>query len=182
MQRADSERHRIERDLHDGAQQALVSAAFHLSAVAHRTRARPAIQEAQAHVATALAGLRELVHGPVPEVLLYEGIRPALEDLAAEAPSLVTAEVHGEGEPPAEVAVAAYLCVAALVEQAAPEPCVVEVDITDGGTRVVVRGGRDAVTPLDPNLLDRVGALGGTVTRTEQSRRWSTEVWLPCVS
>ena len=182
VQRADSERHRIERDLHDGAQQALVSAAFHLSAVAHRTGPRPAIQEAQAHVATALARLRDLVHGPVPEVLLDEGMRPALEDLAAEASSLVTAEVKGLGETPVEVAVAAYLCVAALVEQAGPEPCSVEVNSSDAGTRVVVCGGRAPGDPLDQNLLDRVGALGGTVTQAEQGRGWSTEVWLPCVS
>ena len=182
VQRADSERHRIERDLHDGAQQALVSAAFHLSAAAQRTGTRPAIEEAQAHVATALARLRELAHGPVPEVLQYEGFRAALEDLAAEAPSQVTAEVRGVGEPPAEVAVTAYLCVAALVAQAAPEACSVEVDSSDAGTRVVVRCGRAPADPLGQHLLDRVGALGGTVTRAEQGRGWSTEVWLPCVS
>ena len=182
VQRADSERHRIERDLHDGAQQALVSAAFHLSAVAHRTGTRPGIEEAQAHVATALAGLRDLVHGPVPEVLLDEGIRAALEDLAAETPSQVTAEVHGEEEPPAEVAVAAFLCVLALVGQAAPEPCAVDIDITGAGTRVVVHSSGDLAGPFDQDLLDRVGALGGNATWTRRGRVWSAEVWLPCES
>jgi signal transduction histidine kinase len=182
VQRADSERQRIERDLHDGAQQALVSAAFHLSAVAHRTGTRPGVDEAQGHLATALAGLRHLAHGPVPEVLLYDGIRAALEDLAAEAPSQVTAEVHGEVEPAADVAVAAYLCVAALVGHAAPGPCVVDVDITEAGTRVVVHSSTDLANPFDQNLLDRVGALGGTSIRTEQGRESSTEVWFPCAS
>lgn len=182
VQRADSERHRIERDLHDGAQQALVSAAFHLSAAAHGTCTRPGIDEAQAHVTTALAGLRDLAHGPVPEVLLHEGVRAALEDLAAEAATRVTAEVHGDVEPEAEVAVAAFLCVAALVEQAAPEPCAVEVDLTDAGTRVVVHGCHDRPGSVDQNLLDRVGALGGTVDQTGRDRGWSTEVWLPCGS
>jgi signal transduction histidine kinase len=181
VHRADSERHRIERDLHDGAQQALVSAVFHLSAVATR-KGSPEIVEAQAHVAAALAGLRDLVHGPVPEVLLYEGIRAALEDIAAEAPSQVIAAVHGEEEPPTEVAVAAYLCVVALVGRASPEPCAVDVDITEPGTRVVVRSRGDLANPVDQDLLDRVGALGGTVTWTRDGGEWSVEVWLPCGS
>lgn len=182
VQRADSERHRIERDLHDGAQQALVSAAFHLTAAATPTCANPAIEEAQSHVAAALAGLRELVHGPVPEVLLYEGLRAALEDLAGDAPSTVTAAVHGDQEPPPEVAVAAYLCVAALIEQGSPQPCAVDVDITEAGTRVLVRSASDLEEPLDQDLLDRIGALAGRATVDKDGHDRSVEVWLPCGS
>ena len=182
VQRADSERHRIERDLHDGAQQALVSAAFHLSAAATRTSTNLAIEEARTHVAAALAGLRDLVHGPVPEVLLYEGIRAAVEDIAGEASSTVTAAVHGEQEPPPEVAVAAYLCLAALIERASPQPCAVEVDVTEAGTRVLVRSGSVLGDPLDQDLLDRIGALGGRATVDKDGHEWSVEVWLPCGS
>jgi hypothetical protein len=181
VQRADSERHRIERDLHDGAQQALVSAAFHLSAAATGTCANPAIEEARSHVAAALAGLRDLVHGPVPEVLLYEGLRAAVEDLAGDAPSTVTAAVHGEDqESPPEVAVAAYLCLVALIEQASPQPCAVEVDVTEAGTRVLVRSGSDPGKALDQDLLDRIGALAGKVTVDKDGHEWSVKVWLPC--
>jgi signal transduction histidine kinase len=182
VQRADSERHRIERDLHDGAQQALVSATFHLSAVAARAGTDPAIQEARNHVAAALAGLRDLVHGPVPEVLLYEGIRAALEDMAADASTPVTAMVHGAQEPPTEVAVATYLCVAALIERASPQPCAVVVDTTDAGTRVLVRSREDLTEALDQDLLDRVGASGGTATVSTEGREWSVRLWFPCVS
>ena len=182
VQRADSERHRIERDLHDGAQQTLVSAAFHLSAVVTRNGSSREIEKAQAHVAAALTHLRDLVNGPVPEVLLDEGIRAALEDLAAEASSPVAVAVHGEQEPPTEVAIAAYLCVAALVGRACPEPCGVHLDIAEPGARLVVRSIGDLSNPVDQDLLDRVGALSGTVTCTRPAGEWSVEVWIPCGS
>ncbi len=182
VQRADSERHRIERDLHDGAQQALVSATFHLSAVATRAGTDPAIEGARNQVAAALAGLRDLVHGPVPEVLLYEGICAAVEDMAADASTTVTAVVHVAQEPPTEVAVAAYLCVAALIERASPQPCAVVVDTTDAGTRVLVRSREDLSDALDQDLLDRVGASGGTAMVSTEGREWSVKVWFPCVS
>ena len=130
----------------------------------------------------ALAGLRDLVHGPVPEVLLYEGLRAAVEDLAGDAPSTVTAAVHGDQEPPPEVAVAAYLCIAALIEQGSPQPCAVDVDITEAGTRVLVRSGSDPGKALDQDLLDRIGALAGKATVDKDGHEWSVEVWLPCAS
>ena len=58
----------------------------------------------------------------------------------------------------------------------------VDVDITEPGTRVVVRSIGDLAKPLDQDLLDRVGALGGTATLHQEGREWSVEVWLPCGS
>ena len=115
-------------------------------------------------------------------MLLYEGIRAAIEDMAADASTPVTAVVHESQEPPTEVAVAAYLCVAALIERASPQPCAVDVDTTDAGTRVLVCSREDLADALDQDLLDRVGALGGTATVNTKGREWSVKVWFPCVS
>ncbi len=182
VQRSDDERRRIERDLHDGAQQTLVSAAFHLSASATRHRNNRAIEEAQAQVTAALAALRDLVHGPVPAVLLEEGLHAALQDLALETPSPVTVAFHGDEAQPPEVAVTAYLCVTALIRRASPQPCHVDLEISDAGVRLVVRGNRDLADPVDQAVLDRVGALGGSVSLTRENEQSSAEVWLPCES
>jgi signal transduction histidine kinase len=182
VQRADTERRRIERDLHDGAQQTLVSAAFHLSAAAARLGGPAELEAAQGDVAAALTRLRELVHGLVPAVLLEEGLRAALDDLAAEAPAPVTASTHGTGEPPTEVAVAAYLCAEALVGRAAPEPLRIDVELAERGVRLVGRCSSDLSEALADGVVDRVGALDGAVSTTREGRAWSTEVWLPCGS
>jgi signal transduction histidine kinase len=182
VQRADAERHRIERDLHDGAQQTLVGAAFHLSAAAARAGWSPEVEQARDDVAAALARLRELVHGPVPAVLVEEGIQAALEELAAEAVAPVAAAVHGTGEPPIEVAGAAYLCAEAIVGRAAPRPCSIDVEVAEQGVRLVGRSSGDLSEPLDDALLDRVGALGGVVRSTRDGAEWSMEVCLPCGS
>ena len=182
VQRTDTERHRIERDLHDGAQQTLVSAAFHLSAAATRLGESAAIEEAQQDVTSALARLRGLVHGLVPTVLLEEGLRAALEDLAAEAPVPVTAVTHGADEPPTDIAIAAYLCARALVGRAAPEPCSINIEVTKPGVRLVGHSSSDLSDVLGDGVLDRVGALDGSVTSTRNGLEWTTEVWLPCES
>ena len=182
VQRADNERHRIERDLHDGAQQTLVSAAFHLSVAATRNGKSRGIEEAQEQVAAALAALRDLVHGPVPAVLFDEGTRAALQDLALEMPSLATIAVHGDEDPPTEVAVTAYLCAAALVRGASPQPCHLDLDIAESGVRLVVRSISDLSEPVDQDVLDRVGALGGTVSLTREDEESTAKVWLPCGS
>src|SRR5512143_1250711 len=84
---SDSERERIERDLHDGAQQRLVSAALHLSLARNRmpvAAGEPAdsgLAEADAAVREALEGLRLLGHGIFPATLITEGLAAALEDL-----------------------------------------------------------------------------------------------------
>ena len=182
VQHADTERHRIERDLHDGVQQTLVSAAFHLSVATTRMGGSAAVEDAQEHVADALARLRDVVHGPVPTVLLEEGLRAALQDLAAEARAPVTAATHGDGELPTDVAVAAYLCAEALIARASPKPCRLDVDVGESGVRLVGRSAGDLSDAIGDGVLDRVGALGGRVTSTRDGREWSTEVWLPCGS
>ena len=181
-QRADTERHRIERDLHDGAQQTLVSAAFHLSAAASRADGTREIEETQTAVAAALVRLRELVHGSVPTVVRDEGIRAGLDELVAEADSPVACAVRGDREPPQEVSVVVYLCAAAVVGRAAPAPCSLELDVGEAAVGLVAESATDLTDSLPIDLVDRVGALAGTASATRGHAGWRVEVWLPCGS
>ena len=97
---SDSERRRIERDLHDGAQQRLVSASFHLSLARNRLpRDEPALVRAESAVTDALANLRTIAHGIFPTVLADEGLEAALEDLVAVAHVPTTFTVRGRPRP-----------------------------------------------------------------------------------
>jgi signal transduction histidine kinase len=85
---AETERRRIERDLHDGAQQRLVALSVHLSLVADLVRKAPeqapaVIAKAEADLTAAFDELRELVHGTHPPVLMHFGLREAIGNLAA---------------------------------------------------------------------------------------------------
>jgi signal transduction histidine kinase len=187
VHRTDVERHRIQRDLHDGAQQSLVSAALHLSAAVTRTGATPTLLDAQQQVSDALARLRDLVRGPVPTSVLDDGITAALEDLAADAAVPVALTVRGSGATPPEVAVAAYLCAAALVdshdaERAPTEACRIELSLGEAGVRLVGTGRSTSSDVLGVDLLDRVGALAGSVTTRTDGHLRTTEVWIPCGS
>ena len=81
---ADAERRRIERDLHDGAQQRLVGVAFQLRLARGGAdpHAAARIDRAEQRVRDVLAQLRELSHGPIPQILTEEGLEPALQELA----------------------------------------------------------------------------------------------------
>jgi hypothetical protein len=91
--------------------------------------------------------------------------------------------MHGNGEPPTEVAIAAYLCADAFVGRAAPEPCSIDVEISVPGVRLLAScASGDLSGALADGTLDRVGALGGAVTSSKYGPDWSTDVWLPCES
>jgi signal transduction histidine kinase len=166
---ADAERERIERDLHDGAQQHLVGAAFQLSLARNRLPADDgALAEADAAVREALARLRAIGHGIFPAVLMSEGLEAALEDLGRESgvPTTVDVQVPDLDRP---AAFAAY-AVADVALRAAARKAASSATITgtarDGRLVLTVRlSGSAGMAHADlVDVSDRVGALGGQVT------------------
>ena len=194
MQAADTERRRLERDLHDGAQSRLVSLALLLAQLRKRIDAdsdsAALLDRAQAELSTSLAELRELARGIHPAVLTERGLEPALSMLAARAPVPVTIDAGGDGRLPGPVEIAAYFVVSeALANVAkyadATEAAVavrrsngrVTVSVTDDGV-----GGADATRGSGlRGLADRVAALDGTLSlQSPAGRGTRLQVEFPC--
>ena len=172
---ADAERRRIERDLHDGAQQRLVSVTLTLRLVEARITSDPEsacalVARAREEAEAAIVELRELARGIHPAVLSDHGLGPALDALAARAP--VPVEVSGvpaEPLPPAIEAAAYFVTSEALAnvaKYAQASAASVRVSIDDG--RLCVQIADDGVGGADPaagsgldGLRDRVDALDG---------------------
>lgn len=166
---SDTERQRIERDLHDGAQQRLVGATFQLSLA--RTRLATDVEtlsRAEANVHEALERLRILGHGIFPTTLATEGLGPALEDLVRASDLPTTLDV-GQLRPGLErdVALAAYAVVSTALALAGRLPGPVSIAVraaTRDGTldlRVRLVGGTELGQDDLVDVGDRVGALGG---------------------
>jgi signal transduction histidine kinase len=175
VEATDDARRRIERDLHDGAQQHLVAVALSLRLVARRAEpsTAAAIDGCIEDLLTALAELRELARGLHPAVLTERGLVPALQMLAARSPVPVVLDARLEGRlPPAQevalyfVAAEALTNVAKYAEASAAEVTLqgddrwAEIAVVDNGV-----GGAhtDAGSGLR-GLCDRVEALGGHLT------------------
>jgi signal transduction histidine kinase len=114
---AEAERRRIERDLHDGAQQRLVSLAMNLGAAKERLgddpdRAHQLVVEAHDEAKAALKDLRDLVRGIHPVILEDRGLDAALSGLAGRSPVPVTVEVDAGARPSRTVEAIAYFVVA----------------------------------------------------------------------
>jgi signal transduction histidine kinase len=172
----DAERRRLERDLHDGAQQRLVSVALQLRMIQHHVRTDPDLVEqlamsAGAELSKSLEELRELARGIHPAVLNH-GLKAALESLASRSPVPATVSCPGAERLPEPVELAAFfvaceaLANVAKYAQATSASVrvlrrngVVVVEIADDGV-----GGADesAGTGLQ-GLADRVAALDGTL-------------------
>ncbi|HTF51339.1 MAG TPA: GAF domain-containing sensor histidine kinase [Pseudonocardia sp.] len=175
---ADQTRRRIERDLHDGAQQRLVSLALQLrnarAGVPPELDALAAeLDELAAEATGALDELREIARGIHPAVLAKGGLRAALRTLARRAPIPVHLDVRAEGRLPEHVEVSAYYVVAEALTNAAKHArasaVAVEVDAADAFLRVAVRddgaGGADFTRGTGlVGLKDRVEALGGRIS------------------
>ena len=172
---ADDERRRIERDLHDGAQQRMVAVAVTLGLAESRFATDPEgaaklVAQARVEAQAAVKELRELARGIHPAVLSDHGLGPALEALASRAP--VPVEVRGVPEDPLahELEVCAYFVTAEaltnVAKYARATSASVELSLCDDRLRVQVRddgvGGADlaAGTGLR-GLRDRVDALDG---------------------
>jgi signal transduction histidine kinase len=175
---ADATRRRIERDLHDGAQQQLLSLALEVRAA--QAAAPPELGEHRAelsHVAEGLTNvlddLREIALGIHPAILAEGGLGPALNTLARRSPIPVELDVGVDGRLPEHVEVAAYYVVSEALNNAAKyaQATVVHVAVTVGDGRLLVSVGDDGVGGADPNrgsgllgLADRAEAMGGTIS------------------
>lgn len=121
---ADAERQRIERDLHDGAQQRLVSLAMSLGRAQHKLEtdpesARSLLAEAHDEAKLALVEIRDLARGIHPSILTDRGLAPALSPVAARMQVPVRLDIELDPRPPADVeAVAYYTVVEALTNVA----------------------------------------------------------------
>ncbi|WP_445186893.1 CHASE3 domain-containing protein [Pseudonocardia sp. Cha107L01] len=174
----DNIRRRIERDLHDGTQQWLVSLALEVrNAQASVPDTQPQLRTDLADIAdglvAALHDLREISRGIHPALLARRGLDPALEALARRSPLPVELDINLGGRLPDHVEVAAYYVVAEAFTNAAkharPTTIWVAADVVDGRLRLTVRD--DGIGGADPangsgltGLTDRVEALGGTIT------------------
>jgi signal transduction histidine kinase len=176
---ADATRRRVERDLHDGAQQRLVSLALHLRGTV-RAAVPPEAAELTARldaVATELTGvledLRELARGLHPAALADGGLRPALKALARRSAVPVRLDVRVDGRLPDPIELAAYYGVAETLTNSARHAGATVVDVDagtiDGVLHVLVRDdGRGGADPTRGSGLvevtDRVEALGGRLS------------------
>jgi signal transduction histidine kinase len=172
VERGDTERRRLERDLHDGAQQRLLALSYDLRlafAAAQQggdrevtTLLNSATDEAQA----ALAELRELAHGIYPAILAEAGLAPALATLADEAPLPVElGELPADRYAPA-IETAAYLAIAEAIDDAARRNATfIVVEAARVADRLVVTARDDGAARESAlgHLADRIGALGGFV-------------------
>jgi len=173
---ADQERHRLERDLHDGAQQRL----FLLQIKLQRLRRGLAddvlvgeIEEIEADAAAALEELRVLAHGIFPTVLVESGVPEALRAFAVDAPIQVDVTDHWIGRCSPTIEAALYFCALEAIQNAAKHAGAgahVKVDLDRDGDRVDLTIADDGVG-FRPGgnfegmgfvtMRDRIGAVGG---------------------
>jgi signal transduction histidine kinase len=170
---ADEERRRVVRDLHDGAQQRLVSTTITLKlardALQKEKDAAPAlVTEALDHAERATAELRELAHGILPAVLTHRGLRAGVQTLASRASVPVDVEVSVD-RLPAPVEAAAYFVVAEaltnVVKHSRATGATALARVEDGTLQIEVRD--DGVGGARPDgsglvgLADRLAVLHG---------------------
>jgi signal transduction histidine kinase len=177
---ADAERRRLEHDLHDGAQQRLVTLAIGVRLARRRHTAGDApldeeLANAEQELQTAVAELRELAHGLFPAALDEEGLAAAIEVLAEHEPRLLPGALPGERYAP-QIESAAYFVVAEALQLARTGDVNVGAHRRDGRLVVELRAA-SAFAQLPISLEDRVGALGGAVTADAHHVRAE----LPCV-
>ncbi len=168
------ERQRLERDLHDGAQQRLIALSLRLSLLDRRLAAEPEAREelaaARREVALSLGELRDVARGIHPAVLSGHGLAVAVESLAARAPLPVRLALGVVGRLPERVEVAAYYVVSESLANVAKHAQArqARVSLEQQAGRLVVEVVDDGMGGADTErgsglrgLADRVEALGG---------------------
>jgi signal transduction histidine kinase len=170
----DDERRKLERNLHDGAQQRLVSLSLSLRLAQRRVRSDPdgaeeLLEGSREELAQALEELRELARGIHPAVLTDRGLEAALEALAARSPLPV--EIRGAScDLPAQVEAAAYYVVSEALANVTKyaQASAVEVTVERRNGTAVVEVADDGIGGADPlrgsglrGLADRVASLSG---------------------
>jgi signal transduction histidine kinase len=190
----DRARRNIERDLHDGVQQRLVSLALMLRGARNRVPdALPeldtALSQAAEGLAEVLSELQEVSRGIHPAILSQGGLGPAVKALARRSPVPVELDLRAAGRLPEPIEVAAYYVVAEALANVAKHAraSVACVDVDLRGGALYLRVHDDGVGGADPRrgsglvgLNDRVAALGGAMrVESPQGQGTSLTVTLP---
>jgi signal transduction histidine kinase len=196
VEATESERRRIERDLHDGTQQRLVSLAMSLGLAESRladdpSAAVPIVREARETLALTLAELRELAQGIYPGLLTERGIGAALDDLCRRAALPAALSVSLPDRLPPQIEAAAYFVASEALANAAKHSHANEarivaslendrslvLEIADDGIGGAASGGGTGLR----GLADRVEALGGSLTVSSPPGRGTTiRAEIPC--
>lgn len=178
VEATDAERRRLERDLHDGAQQRLVSLALGLRLVRSRLddksdRATAAgLDDAAVELRAALAELRELAHGIHPAILTEAGLGPALDTLAARSTVAAAVLALPDRRLAPAVEATAYFVVSEALANVAKYASATNATVSAAcpGNSLRVEVADDGVGGADPaagtglrGLADRVAALGGSL-------------------
>jgi signal transduction histidine kinase len=181
---ADAERRRIERDLHDGAQQRLVALRIKLELADELLsedlgRGRELLHEIGDETVEALENVRSLAHGVYPAVLTDRGLRDALRDAAVRSPIPVRVDVGGIGRYPPEIESAVYFCCMEAMQNAvkhAAGASLIAIALSDDGRlrfEVSDNGAGFDAAAAPPgaglaNMRDRLEAVGGALTFRSQ--------------
>ena len=196
LEAGQKERQRLERNLHDGAQQRLIALSLDLSLLEQELGAegdaRKRLAQARQEIATSLGELREVARGIHPAVVSGHGLAVALEQLTARAHVPVRLRVAVGGRLPEPVEVAAYYLVSESLANVAKHACAstASVEVSQANGQIVVEIVDDGVGGADSErgsglrgLADRVEALGGRL------RVWSptgggtrVKAEMPCAS
>jgi signal transduction histidine kinase len=174
----EAERRRLERDLHDGAQQRLVSLMLTLRLALATSRTAGEREQIDAAIATlrdVIAAVRRLAAGIYPSVLAEAGLRGGLAALAEESPSPVRVLAVPAKRLPATTETAAYLLVSTLARCGA-----VAVSITIDEQSLLVDVDAAVLPESATDVEDRIGALGGTLTVNRSADRPAVHAELPC--
>ncbi len=188
---AAQERRRLERDLHDGAQQQLVALGMQLRLAQRRLPAEHPVgaelDQAVERIENTVAELRRLAHGVRP-ASLHDGLAAALTRLGADSPLPVSFEIALDGADPSELVVStAYFVVAEAMANVLKhaDATAIEVTARHVGDQLEIRvsdNGRGGATGLT-TVHDRVRSIGGQLTVTSERGTGTTiEAVLPCGS
>jgi signal transduction histidine kinase len=176
IEAGDAARRRIERDLHDGAQQQLVALALELRVLRAKlkgTDLAPHVDELSERLATALAELRELARGIHPAILTDRGLAPAIGALAERGTIPIDTDVRVGKRLAPPVEAAAYFLVAEALTNVSryAHATSARVEVAQEGDEVLVLVADDGVGGVDleagsglRGLQDRLAAVGGTLS------------------
>ena len=195
VEATDAERRRIERNLHDGTQQRLVSIAMSLGLLESKlpkgsAEAPALVRETREALALALEELRELTQGIHPTLLVERGLGTALEELCQRAALPASLEMTLEGRLPGQIESAAYFFASEALANAAKHAhaTAVHVRACFDGSNLVLEIADDGIGGAQLSggsglrgLTDRVEALGGRMTVSSPPGRGTTlRAEIPC--
>lgn len=196
VEAADTERVRIERNLHDGAQQRLLAVSFALRAAQRESagdeRAQRSLQAAAQELGGALEELRELARGVYPAILTEEGLGPAVESLVERSPIPTSLDLDLPGRLPPPVENTAYFVLSESLTNAVRYSGASRVDVRVRADQAELRlkVADDGIGGADPahgsglrGIDDRVAAVGGELEVFSRPGQGTTvRARLPCAS